>query len=344
MKSLRKTSIEIGVAADDAADSSGAWNPASGRHSLAALHEVPAQGKPSKSLLRVRLEYALAIVLISLLRGLPLGIANAIARGAARVLDLSIPKLRRTAAINLSFAFPELTGLRQKAIVDGVFQSIARLLVAVARFPTLNASNIHRWIRYEGLENYLRAKREGKGILVATAHLGNWELSAFAHALMTEPMNVMVRPLDNPLIDRLVETRRELSGNRLILKKDAARRVLKALRDNDAVGILIDQNTSAQEGAFVKFFGNDACANTGFVKLAHHSGAAVIPGFALWDGKSGQYVLRFYPKVELSGDVQADSQKLHTLLESVIREYPDQWLWIHRRWKTRPPGEPPLYC
>lgn len=290
-----------------------------------------------------RIEYALAVILISLLRGLPLPAANALAGVAGRLLDLAVPRLRRTATQNLSFAFPQLTDERRRAIVTGVFQSIARLLVAVARFPTLNKSNIHRWIRYEGLENYLEAKREGKGILVATAHLGNWELSAFAHALMTEPMNVMVRPLDNPFIDRLVETRRQLSGNGLILKKDAARRVLRALRDNEAVGILIDQNTSIAEGVFVNFFGRTACANTGFIKLAHHSGAAVLPGFALWDSNTAQYVLHFYPKVELQGDVQADIQKLHSVLESVIRQYPDQWLWIHRRWKTRPPDEPALY-
>src|SRR6202041_2848868 len=121
--------------------------------------------------------------------------------------------------------------------------------------------NIHQWIRYEGLENYQAAKSDGRGVLVATGHLGNWELSAYAHALMTEAMNVMVRPLDNPLIDRLIEARRTKSGNRLILKKDSARRVLKALRDNEGVGILIDQNTSPGEGVFVDFFGKRACAN-----------------------------------------------------------------------------------
>jgi KDO2-lipid IV(A) lauroyltransferase len=245
--------------------------------------------------------------------------------------------------LNLSFAFADATEQQRCDIVDGVFQSIARLLVAFARLPSLHKSNIHQWIRYEGLDNYLDAKREGKGVLVATAHLGNWELSAFAHAMMTEPMNVMVRPLDNPLIDRLVEARRQLSGNGLILKRDAARRVLRALHENEAVGILVDQNTSASEGVFIEFFGKLACANTGFTKLAQHSGAAIVPGFALWDEKAKQYVLRFYPKVELEGDMQKDTQKLHSVLESVIREYPEQWLWIHRRWKTRPPGEPSLY-
>jgi KDO2-lipid IV(A) lauroyltransferase len=247
------------------------------------------------------------------------------------------------ALTNLSFAFPELTDDSRNEIVDGIFASIARLLLAISRFPILNASNIRSWIDYDGLSNYLDAKKGGRGVLVATAHLGNWELSAFAHALMTEPMHIMVRPLDNELIDGLVEHRRALSGNTLIEKRDAARLVIRALRANTAVGILIDQNTTPAEGVWINFFGKPACASSAFVKLAHHSRAAIVPGFALWDEMLGRYVLRFYPQVEMTGDVQADTQSIHRIFEQVIREHPDQWLWIHRRWKTRPAGEPPLY-
>lgn len=243
------------------------------------------------------------------------------------------------AETNLSFAFPAWDASQRKRVIDGVFRSIARLLLTMARFPDINPQNVHGWIRYQDVENYLRAKELGRGVLVATAHLGNWELSAYAHALMTEPMHVMVRPLDNLKIDRLVESLRAASGNRLIQKSDAARAVLKALRANEAVGILADQNTSAAEGVFVDFFGRKACANSGFVKLAYRSGAPVIPGFAIWDQTSGQYVLRFYPEIEMSGDVETDTQRIHSFFEKVIREYPDQWMWIHRRWKTRPAGE-----
>ena len=147
------------------------------------------------------------------------------------------------------------------------------------------------------MEYFDEADRAGRGVLFATAHLGNWELSAFAHALLAAPMHVVVRPLDNPLIDRLVERRRALSGNRPIFKKDFARAILKALAANQAVGILIDQNASPDTGVFVDFFGIPACAGTGFAKLAAHSGAAVIPGFALWSEKERRYVLRFYPPV-----------------------------------------------
>jgi KDO2-lipid IV(A) lauroyltransferase len=231
----------------------------------------------------------------------------------------------------------------REAIVDGVFASIARLLVTFARFPRLHAGNIGSWIRYEGLEHFLEAKRRGRGVLFATAHFGNWELSAFAHALLTEPMHVVVRPLDNPAADALVERRRQLSGNRLIQKRDAARGILRALAANEAVGILMDQNTSLAEGVFVDFFGVPACANVALAKIAARSGAAVIPGFAVWEPAEARYVLRFFPPVEIAGDARADTQRLHAVLEAVIRRNPGQWLWIHRRWKTRPPGEAPVY-
>jgi KDO2-lipid IV(A) lauroyltransferase len=156
-------------------------------------------------------------------------------------------------------------------------------------------------------------------------------------------MDIVVRPLDNPLIDALVERRRALSGNRILSKRDSARGILKALAANQAVGVLIDQNASLDGSVFVDFFGMPAAAATGFAKLAEHSGAAVIPGFALWCETEKRYILRFYPPVPMTGDTARDTQALQSVLESVIRAHPDQWLWIHRRWKTRPPGAPPIY-
>jgi len=281
-------------------------------------------------------------VLRSLEHG-PRPLAEWLARRYAWVLDAAVPRLRRTAIRNLEMALPELNAAERRRIADGVFRSIARLLVAFARFPRIRRDNVDQWIRCEGLEHFQGALRLGRGVMVATGHLGNWELSAFAHALLTAPMHVVVRPLDNPRLDALVARRRALSGNAVIEKKDFARGILKALAANQAVGILIDQNATPENGEFVDFFGLAACATTGLAKLAAHSGAAVIPGFALWSQTERRYVLRFYPPLEISGDAAADTARLQKQLEAVIREHPDQWLWIHRRWKTRPPGEPPLY-
>jgi KDO2-lipid IV(A) lauroyltransferase len=292
----------------------------------------------SRSAVRDTLEYWMALAVVESLAWTPLPVANWLARRYAGLLDIALPRLRRVALSNLAMALPELDGGAHGRIADGVFRSIARLLVTFARFPRIDRGNIGEWIRYEGLEHFEAARARGRGVLFATAHLGNWELSAFAHGWMTAPMYVVIRPLDNPRIDALVERRRTLSGNRLIGKKEYARGILKALHDNEAVGILVDQNASLEEGMFVDFFGVPACAGTGFAKLAAHSGAAVIPGFALWMESERKYVLRFYPPVEITGDAADDTRRLQGRLEAVIREYPDQWLWIHRRWKTRPPA------
>jgi KDO2-lipid IV(A) lauroyltransferase len=288
-------------------------------------------------------EFLAAVVVLKSLEWTPLRLAHRLGSMYTRLLDRALPRLRRVALQNLAMAMPELAPAERAGIVDGVFRSIARLLVSFARFPAIRKDTVGQWIRCEGGEHFERAMECGRGVLFATAHLGNWELSAYSHALLAAPMSVLVRPLDNPLIDRLVERRRALSGNRTIFKKDFARTILKALAANEAVGILIDQNASAENGAFVDFFGVPACAGTGFAKIAFRSGAAVIPGFALWSAEEERYVLRFYPPVVMSGDAVADTQALQRVLEQVIRSYPDQWLWIHRRWKTRPPGQAALY-
>jgi KDO2-lipid IV(A) lauroyltransferase len=296
-----------------------------------------------RSTIRIWLEYLLALGAVMKLRWMPRPLAEFSGLVTARLLDLALPRLRRTARRNLEMAFPDRNAAWRERVIGGVFRSIGRLLTAFARFPRIRAANVQEWIRYEGFEHFEAALARGRGVLFATAHLGNWELSAYAHALMAAPMHVVVRPLDNPRIDALVERRRRLSGNRIIAKKEAARPILEALRRNQAVGVLIDQNASLDDGVFVDFFGVPACASTGFAKLAARSGAAVIPGFALWEERERRYVLRFYPPLEMTGDAAADTARLHTVLEGVIRQYPDQWLWIHRRWKTRPPGQPPLY-
>jgi KDO2-lipid IV(A) lauroyltransferase len=293
-----------------------------------------------RSAFRNAIEYLAALAVVKSLEWAPLALSRSLARLYTRLLDLAIPRLRRVARQNLAIALPHEDAGR---IVDGVFESIARLLVSFARFPSIRKENLDRWIRCEGMEHVETARRAGRGILFATAHFGNWELSAYAHALLGSPMHIVVRPLDNPLIDRLVERRRTASGNRLIAKKDYARAILKALAANEQVGILIDQNASPENGVFVPFFGVPACAGTGFAKLAAHSGAAVIPGFALWSEKEARYVLRFHPPIPITGDAFRDTEVLQRTLESFIRAAPGQWLWIHRRWKTRPAGERPLY-
>jgi KDO2-lipid IV(A) lauroyltransferase len=288
------------------------------------------------SLLRNHAEAALVRALLALFRRAP-----RTAFSAFRLLDRALPRLRRVAHRNLDLALP---GTPHPEIIDGCFQSLARVVSMLARFPGIDKANVHNLIRYEGFEHFEAAKRAGKGVLFATAHLGNWELSAFAHALMAEPMSIVVRPLDNPILDELATRYRTLSGNKLIGRgKDFLRPLLAALHRNEAVGILIDQNVTPDRGIFINFFGRPACVDSAFARLAARTGAAVIPGYALWSEEESRYILHFDPPVEITGNAQTDTQAIHARLESAIRQHPAQWLWIHRRWKTRPPGEPPLY-
>jgi Kdo2-lipid IVA lauroyltransferase/acyltransferase len=257
-----------------------------------------------------------------------------------RLLDRAIPRLRRIARRNLALAMPEAD---PEPIIAGCFASLGRVLAATAHFPRITRENVREWIDYDGYHHFGQALARGRGVLFATGHLGNWELSAFAHALLSRPMSFVVRPLDNPLLDVLATEYRQMSGNRVLGRRDFLRGLVEALRANEAVGVLVDQNVTADRGVFIDFFGHKACVDAGFARLAHRTGAAVIPGFALWDPAARRHVLKFRPPVEITGDALADTQAVHRALENAIREHPDQWLWIHRRWKTRPPGEPPLY-
>jgi KDO2-lipid IV(A) lauroyltransferase len=297
----------------------------------------------TRSAVRNGAEYAATLLVLKTLEWAPLALANALARTYAGLLDMALPRLRRVAYRNLSIALPEWGAARHQEIVDGVFRSLARVLVAFAKFPSIRRDTVKNWIRCEGIEHVEAALRQGRGVLFATAHFGNWELSAYAYALLAAPMDVVVRPLDNPLIDALIERRRSLSGNRTIGKQEYARAILKALAANRAVGILVDQNSAADAGTFVDFFGRKASAGVGFAKLAARSGAAVVPGFAVWEESEKRYVLRFRPPVPITGDAARDTQAVQSELERAIREHPDQWLWIHRRWKTRPEGEAAIY-
>jgi KDO2-lipid IV(A) lauroyltransferase len=308
----------------------------------------PVAGR-SRSALRNRIEYVIAAGLIATLRYPPRSLADRLGRFYATLLDTAVPRLRRIAMRNLELAMPDTTPGERQRITSGVFRSIARVLVGMARLPDLTPENIGEWIVHDGLENLREAQRRGKGVLIATGHLGNWELSVNAHtllcgdALSTETMNVVVRPLDNPLIDDFVRHRREMFGNRMIGKREFVRSLLKALQAGETAAMLVDQNNMLDQGVFVDFFGLPARSGTSFAKIAAHTGAAVVPGFAVWIEAEGRYRLKFYPAVDMTGDIVQDTQRVQAAIERAIREYPDQWLWIHRRWKARPEGQPDLY-
>ena len=299
--------------------------------------------------MRDLLEYVAGWSLLRFLGALPRPLARGVVAALAHLLYGATPRFRAIADQNVQMALPELSASERRAIVRGVYRSLGRQLAECARFPRLTRENIHELVTYDGLEHYQAAVARGRGVLFLTAHLGPWELGAFAHALYGYPIHILYRPLDNPRLDRLVNHYRTLCGNKLINKRDAARGLIAALSRNETVGILADQNTSLEEGAFVHFFGIPASTTAGIARVALHTGAAVVPAFCVWDAATRRYRIQFEPPLEftVSGDreedIRAATQQMASVIERHIRRYPDQWLWIHRRWKTRPPGERTLY-
>jgi Kdo2-lipid IVA lauroyltransferase/acyltransferase len=295
------------------------------------------------------LEYATVWAILRGLSALPCGIARGLAVFVARVLYSVLPKLRRTAEFNLRLAFPDWSDAQRKNVIRGMVRNLGWMAAEFARLPKYTKENIEEVVVLSGHENFLEGQRRGKGVLYLTGHIGGWELSSFAHALYGFPLHYMARPLDNARVDALVNSYRCLSGNQPIFKNESARALLRILRESGTVGILADQNTMPEEGVFVAFFGKSACATTGIARVALHTDAAVVPGYAYWDEGIGKYKLHFEPAVELvrTGDTERDvfmnTQKFASVIENIIRKYPEQWVWVHARWKTRPKGEPPLY-
>lgn len=288
----------------------------------------------------------------SVLKGvglLPRSLARATGAFVARMLLAVTPKLRQTAEFNLRLAFPEWNGAQRRDTIRAMTRSLGWMAAEFARMPRYTRRNIEDVIVLDGQENFLEGQRRGKGVLFLTAHLGAWELSSYAHALYGYPLHYMARPLDNPRLDVLVNRYRGLSGNAPIFKNESARAMLKILKDGGTIGILADQNTMPQEGVFVDFFGTPACTTAGIARVALHTDAAVVPGYAVWDESLRKYRLRFEPPLELirTGDTERDilenTKRFAKVTEEIIRKYPEQWVWIHARWKTRPAGEPPLY-
>src|SRR5271165_2464455 len=299
--------------------------------------------------MRRKLEYAAAWPFIKILGMLPRRWSRAFGIGLGQAVYLLHARLRRVGLRNLALAFPEKTEAERALILRGVFTSLGRQLAEVCHFPKYTRENIEQVVGYDGLENYERAYARGKGVLFLTAHFGGWELSAFTHSLHGHWLHVVMRPMDNPYLDRLIQGYRTMHGNRTVAKDDFVRGLLGAMKAGETVGILMDTNMTPPQGLFVDFFGIPACTASGLARIALRTDAAVVPGFTIWDRELGKYRLRFDPALELvrtgdqKADIAANTQMFTKVIEDYVRKYPEQWLWVHRRWKTRPEGEKGLY-
>lgn len=305
-------------------------------------------GKPGK--LQTLLEYSAARSALATLGRLPAPAAYSAGRAFGKLAYLLARELRRTGAINLRLAFPEKSDEERAQLLRETFAGLGRLLGFFSQFSSRSREELKQLIEVQGLENLKAAKAVyGNRLLLFTGHLGAWELTSFGLSLVDQPITFLVRRLDNPRIEALVDGVRTKFGNETIDKLSAARSMLKILRSGETLGLLTDLNTLDDEAIFVDFMGVPAATTFVVAKLAVRTNTPLVPVFAPWSEEKGKYLLIIEPMipVETTGDEDADVRhltiKLTQRIENNIRQYPGQWLWIHKRWKTRPPGEPPIY-
>lgn len=299
--------------------------------------------------MREQVEYWAVWLLVNVLGVLPRSAARRAGAAIGRLSYHLLPRLRSVGRQNLAMALPEKSTTTREAILRRLYRHLGWLLAEFCQMRRYTPENTRSFLRYEGLGHFLAAEQRGKGVLIVTGHLGAWELSSFYHSLMGHPMSMVIRRLDNPRVDALVNRIRCLHGNQVLHKDDFARGLLAAMRQGRSVGILMDTNMTPPQGVFVPYFGRRACTASGLARIAMKTGAAVLPGFLLWHEAEQRYVLTFDKAFDListgddEGDVIANTAQFTEAIERYARAYPDQWLWVHRRWKTRPAGEERIY-
>ena len=301
--------------------------------------------------LQTFLEYAAARTALSILGRLPASAAYSAGRGMGKIAYLLARNLRRTGAINLLIAFPDKSDEERDQLLRECFDSLGRQLGLFSQMSSRSRDELKQLIEVRGWENVEAAVAEhGQKLVLYTGHLGAWELTSFGFSLLGHPFTFLVRRIDNPRIEKMVDRVRTKFGNTTIDKLSAARSMLKTLRSGEtSLGLLPDLNTLDDEAIFVDFFGVPAATTFIMAKLALRTQTPIVPVFSPWDANTGKYLLIVEPliSVEPTGDEEADvlrvTIEITRRVENQIRQYPGQWLWIHKRWKTRPPGEPPIY-
>lgn len=291
----------------------------------------------SEPRLRHRTEYAAVRLVSGVSRALPRWLALRFGAGLG-VLFFSFDRRHRQHAIdNLAAGFPQWSQRQCTDMSRRVFVHFGKLLVELMRFDGLSPRDIQARTEIVGLERVQAAYRQGKGVLFFTGHFGFWEVHALAHGALIEPIAVVARPIDNPLVHELLERMRTSTGNVVIQRKGALRRILKALSSNQGVALLIDQHIQPADALIVDFFGRPAATTAALAALAVRTGAPVIPVFAL-PLPDGRFRLVYEPAVAPPADgtpeeLRQFTQRCTNVLEMYVRRYPELWLWMHRRWR-----------
>ena len=303
-----------------------------------------------RSPLRDRLEYAGVRLVAGVLGALPITAALRLADAGALVAYLFDAPHRRVGMRNLEIAFPEKSLSERRRILRGSYMNLGRVIAEIAHFPRMTPERLARLVRFEDEALWRKIFPERTTSYLALAgHFGNWELLTFANGMRGQPVVMVHRTAKNPLVDRWLNAIRTRVGTRLVRKSAAARDVLRALRDGSILVLPFDQNSTRAQGVFVDFFGLPASTNSGMARLALRTGTPILPAFIVREGRSARHVGHLLPliHVEPTGDTEADvlrvTRQLSEVFEDMIRRHPEHWLWMHKRWKTRPLGEPRFY-
>ncbi len=306
-----------------------------------------------KSKLQIRVEYAAVWLLFFTLRLLPRKVAVWLGMAAGSLAFQTIAPLSKTGMRNLEMAYPEKSFSERRDLLRGTFQSLGRMLGEMSQFPKATSDGLAALIDFDIApdlwQTYEKLRDEGRGIIIISPHMGNWEMLVYAWSTFYQPMSYLARPLDNPLIEDLTHRLRTKFGNRPINKTNAMNRAIRVLREGGILGILADVNTHPKEGVFVPFFGIDACTSAGPAMLALRTGAMILPMAGVWDASTQRYravhgrLIEAVDTGNRAADVLATTAAFTAEVENLVRQYPEQWLWIHKRWKTRPAGQASLY-
>jgi KDO2-lipid IV(A) lauroyltransferase len=298
---------------------------------------------------KARIEYTGITAVTAALRAMPLERAvRAGARLGGWAMNFDRPN-RPIALKNLEIAFPEMTAAARLNILRKMYRNWGRVLAEWTHLPELSRANIERVVIIEGKESLDEAARRtnGRGVFVLTAHFGNFEMLPIAASIYGYPIAIVHRPLRNPLVDAAVCAERVRYGNRIIARKAGGREIMRMLRQIWIIALALDLDV--RKGVFVDFFGMAASTSDGIARMSIAAGAPVVPAFMVREGDTIHHKIKvlpaFYPEKARNREaaVREYTQLYTDTLEQMIREHPDHWNWIHRRWKTRPPGEPRFY-
>ena len=310
--------------------------------------ELARSPRAGRSPVRYAIEHLVFRIAAGLLRVVPKGRTGGLGRLAAPALLRLAPRRRRILLANLARAFPDKPPREIRRIARESVENVVAALFEFLDVARWTVADVRARVRCEGVEHLAAARARGRGVILLSGHFGSWELGAIAAGLLGEPIASVVRPLDNPRLEGELSRRRRRFGNRTIAKREALREMLRAMRAKETVAILLDQNVLPEEATFVPFFGRLAATTPSVALLQRKTGAAVVPVFTFPDGASGWRLVFEAPilpdefaSVEggRAEQVRRATARYVEATEAAIRRHPAAWLWLHDRWKTRPPGE-----